>query len=117
MFQEICFCPSWKELMSSNEKFKDTKNLKTNGYAFAQIGEKCKDAKKIKQMVLLRRLERMSTGRKDLARRSQRLKLRLSRRSLKGISEEEIFLQHCESKKIKPICKYFKDENFKVLYL
>ena len=115
MFQEICFCPSWKELMSSNEKFKDTKNLKTNGYAFAQIGEKCKDAKKIKQMVLLRRLERMSTGRKDLARRSQRLKLRLSRRSLKGISEEEIFLQHCESKKIKPICKYFKD--LKVLYL
>ena len=47
MFQEICFCPSWKELMSSNEKFKDTKNLKTNGYAFAQIGEKGKDAKKL----------------------------------------------------------------------
>ena len=94
---------------------KKWKKLKTNGYVFAQIGEKCKDAKKIKQMVLLRRSERMWTGRKDLERRSPRLKSRLSRQSLKGISEEEMFLQHCESKKMKPICKYFKDDNLKVL--
>ena len=66
-------------------------------------------------MVLLRRSERMWTGRKDLERRSPRLKSRLSRQSLKGISEEEMFLQHCESKKMKPICKYFKDDNLKVL--